>query len=123
MEENNISVERLRKSIIDIAVESWRLRRVFEKAMSKLDAGDSSRYLNQFTWFIKRVDAALENAGLRIVNVEGQYFDVGMAVTPQNMDDFDTYDRLYVEQMLEPIIMDAESVVKTGTVILGRADG
>ena len=122
MEENNISVERLRKSIIDIAVESWRLRRVFEKAMSKLEAGDSSRYLNQFTWFIKKVDAALENAGLRIVNVEGQYFDVGMAVTPQNMDDFDTYDRLYVEQMLEPIIMDAESVVKTGTVILGRAD-
>ena len=122
MEEKNISIERFRKSIIDIAVESWRLRRVFEKAMSKLDAGDSSRYLNQFTWFIKRVDAALENAGLRIVNVEGQYFDVGMAVTPQNMDDFDTYDRLYVEQMLEPIIMDAESVVKTGTVILGRAD-
>jgi len=123
MEENNTSFERLRKSIIDMAVESWRFRRVFEKAMSKLNAGDSSKYVSQFAWFIKKVDAALENAGLRIVNVEGQYFDVGMAVTPLNMDDFDTHDRLFVEQMIEPIIMDAESVVKTGTVILGRADG
>ena len=122
MEEKNISFERLRKSIIDVAVESWRLRRVFEKAISKLDAADSSRYVNQFTWFIKRVDAALENADLRIVNVEGQYFDIGMAVTPLNMDDFDTHDHLFVEQMIEPIIMDAESVVKTGTVILGRTD-
>lgn len=123
MEENNTSVERLRKSIVDMAVESWRFRRIFEKAMSKLDAGDSSRYVSQFAWFIKKVDAALENAGLRIVNVEGQYFDVGMAVTPLNMDDFDAHNRLFVEQMIEPIIMDAESVVKTGTVILGRANG
>ena len=123
MEENNTSVERLRKSIIDMAVESWRFRRVFAKAMSKLNAGDSSKYVSQFAWFIKKVDSALENAGLRIVNIEGQYFDVGMAVTPLNMDDFDANDRLFVEQMIEPIIMDAESVVKTGTVILGRADG
>jgi hypothetical protein len=122
MEEDNVSVERLRKSIIDIAVESWRFRRVFEKAMSKLDAGDSSRYVNQFAWFIKKVDAALEHAGLRTVNVEGQYFDVGMAVTPLNMEDFDAHDRLIVEQMIEPIIMDTESVVKTGIVILRRGD-
>ncbi len=122
MEEYITSVERLRKSIIDMAVESWRLRRVFEKAMSKLNAGDSSKYVSQFAWFIKKVDAALENAGLRIVNVEGQYFDIGMAVTPLNMDDFDVHDHLFVEQMIEPIIMDAESVVKTGTIILGRAD-
>jgi molecular chaperone GrpE (heat shock protein) len=116
------NVETLKKAIINMAVEAWRFRRVFEKAMNKLDACESARYINQFSWFIKKVDAALEDAGLRIINVEGQAFDVGMAVTPLNMDDFSHGDVLFVEQMLEPIVMDSESVVRTGTVILGRAN-
>lgn len=111
------SNEELLKSIIDMAAEAWRFRRVFERAMTKLDAGDSSRYLSQFSWFTKKVDSALETAGLRIVNVEGHIFDVGMAVTPLNIDDFDSTDNLFIEQMLEPIIMDGESIMKTGTVI------
>jgi hypothetical protein len=115
--DNSIS---LRESIVDIAVESWRFRHVFERAMSKLDAGDSSRYLSQYSWFSKKVDAALENAGLRIVNIDGQYYDVGMAATPLNIDDFSPTDRLFVERMVEPIIMADDTIVKTGTVILGR---
>lgn len=63
------------KAIIDMAVEAWRFRRVFDKAMSKLDAGESSRYIGQFNWFIKKVEAALKTAGMRIVNVEGQAYD------------------------------------------------
>lgn len=117
-----VSNEELVKSIIDMAAEAWRFRRVFERAMAKLDAGDSSRYLSQFSWFIKKVDSALETAGLRIVNVEGHIFDVGMAVTPLNIDDFDSTDNLFIEQMVEPIIMDGESIMKTGTVILGRVE-
>lgn len=88
--------------------------------MSKLDAGDSARYLSQYSWFGKKVEAALENAGLRIVNMEGQYYDVGMAATPLNIDDFEQEDKLYVEQMVEPIIMDGDTVAKSGSVILGR---
>ena len=117
-----VSHNELIKSLIDIASEAWRFRRVFERAMAKLDAGDSSRYLSQFSWFIKKVDSALESAGLRIVNVEGHIFDVGMAVTPLNIDDFDSTDNLFIEQMVEPIIMDGESIMKTGIVILGRAE-
>jgi hypothetical protein len=112
----------LRQALIDIAVESWRFRQVFERAMSKLDAGDSARYISQYLWFDKKVDAALKNAGLRIVNIEGQCYDIGMAATPLNVDDFEPEDRLFVEQMVEPIIMDGDSIVKTGTVILGRVD-
>ena len=36
--------------------------------------------------------------------------------------DFEAEDRLYVEQMIEPIIMDDEKVLKTGTAILGRIE-
>lgn len=118
----NMSNENLQQAIIDMAVEAWRFRRVFDKAMSKLDAGDSTKYLGQFNWFIKKVDAALDTAGMRIVNVEGQLFDVGMAVTPLNIDEFGEDDTLYVHQMIEPIIMQDTAVVKIGSVILGKVE-
>ena len=120
MEEQNDSL--LKQAVIDMAVEAWRFRRVFDKAMSKLEAGESSRYIGQFNWFIKKVEAALKTAGLRIVNVEGRPYDVGMALTPLNIDDFEPEDQLLVEQLIEPIIMDDEKVVKTGTAILGRME-
>lgn len=114
------SYTQMRQSMIDIAAEAWRFRRVFIKAMAKLDLNESSKYLNQYSWFTKKVDAALESAGLTVVNVEGQCYDTGMAVTPINLDDFEADEQLFVEQMLEPIIMDQQTVVKAGTVILGR---
>ena len=110
------------RAIIEMAVEAWRFRRVFDKAMSKLEAGESSRYIGQFNWFIKKVESALKTAGMRIVDVEGQPYDIGMALSPLNIDDFDADDQLYVEQMIEPIIMDDEKVLKTGTAMLGRIE-
>lgn len=122
MQDQSVSDDRLHQFIVEIAVEAWRFRRVFERAMSKLDAGDSARYISQFAWFDKRVNAALEATGYRIVNVEGQLYDVGMAVSPLNIDEFEAEDRLYVEQMMEPIVMNANTIVKAGAVILGRAN-
>lgn len=117
---NTQSTEDYRKAILDMAVEAWRFRRVFVKAMSKLDAGESSRYIGQFNWFIKKVESALKTAGMRIVDVEGMPYDIGMALSPLNIDDFDAEERLFVEQMIEPIVMDDCKVLKTGTAILGR---
>ena len=120
MEEQNELT--LKRAIIEMAVEAWRFRRVFDKAMSKLEAGESSRYIGQFSWFIKKVESALKTAGMRIVDVEGQPYDIGMALSPLNIDDFDADDQLYVEQMIEPIIMDDNNVMKTGTAMLGRIE-
>ena len=113
---------KLRRAVIDMAVEAWRFRRGFEKAMSKMEAGESSRYIGQFNWFMKKVENALETAELRIVNIEGQPYDVGMAITPLNIDDFEPDDNLFVEQLIEPIIMAENDVIKTGTAMLGRIE-
>ena len=110
----------LTDSIISIASETFRFQRVFAKAISKLDIEEQNKYSSQFAWFSKKVIKALDEAGLKIVNVDGQLYDPGMAVTPLNIEDFETDDILYVEQTMEPIIMQENAVVKTGTVILGR---
>lgn len=113
-----IDSEIMMQSIIKLAVQSWRISKVFERILLKLDAGEQTRYKGKFIWFIKKVEEALNDAGLKIVNVEGHPFDPGIAATPLNINEFDPNDTLMVDQMLEPIIMGKEGLVKTGAVTL-----
>lgn len=119
-EETTKTIAGLREAMISMAVESWRVSRVFDRLLLKLDAGEQKRYLSQFRWFLKKVEAAMEQADMRMVNVEGQRFDPGMAATPLNIEDFDADDVLMVDKMLEPIIMSKEGLIKTGTVTLRK---
>ena len=117
-------MEEHKDTIINMAIESWRFARLFERLLTKLDAGEHKRYVGQLRWFIKKVEESLDQVGLSIVNVEGHPFDPGMAAAPLNIEDFDPDDVLIVNQMLEPIIMEKEKgvLVKTGTVVLRRAE-
>ncbi len=122
MDQNYQTVDQLKQAIISMAVEAWRFRGTFEKAMRKLDAGESQKYISKFGWFQKKVDDALKTAGLRIENLEGMEYIDGLAVTAINIEDFGPEDRLYIEQMIEPIIMENDQIMKTGTVVLGRIE-
>ena len=114
--------EQLTKSLLDIAVESWRFGRLFDRMLAKLDAGEQGRYRGRFRWFQRKLEDSLTDAGMRIVNVEGHAFDPGMAATPLNIEEFEPHDALIVDQMLEPIIMGSEGVVRTGTVTLRKVE-
>lgn len=114
-------VDKIERSLIDIAVEGWRFSRLFTRLLSKLDAGESSRYVNQLRYFQNRLEDSLDAVGFRLVNLEGQLFDAGMAATALNISDFDPNDPLLVEQMIEPIIMGPDGLKKQGTVLLRRA--
>ena len=60
--------------------------------------------------------------GLKLVNVEGHPYDVGMAASALNLGDFGPDDVLFVEQMLEPIIMGPTGLRKQGTVMLRKVE-
>ena len=113
-------VKLLTKSLLDIAVESWRFGRLFERLLLRLDAGEQGRYRGQFRWFQRQLEDSLSDAGMRIVNVEGSAFDPGIAATPLNIEEFGSEEALVVDQMLEPIIMGPEGVIRTGTVTLKK---
>lgn len=110
----------LERSLIEIAVDSWKFSRVFSRVVNKLDAGEAGRYASQLRYFQKRVEQNLDAAGLKLVNVEGQLFDPGIAASPLNIADFDPDDALFVDQMLEPIIMGPDGLKKQGTVMLRK---
>jgi hypothetical protein len=113
--------DQLEQSLMEVAIESWRFSRLFSRVVSKLDAGEAGRYVNQLRYFQKKVEESLEASGLKLVNVEGQPFDPGMAVSPLNIGDFGLEDQLLVDQMIEPIIMASGGLRKQGTVILRKA--
>jgi len=119
--QQSLGSEKIEQSLIDMAVESWRFSRLFGKVVSKLDAGESNRYVNQLRYFQRKVEENLEASGLRLVNVEGQPFDAGIAASALNLGDFGPDDVLFVEQMLEPIIMGPSGLRKQGTVMLRKA--
>lgn len=120
IDNTNGRIEMLTQVVIGMAVESWRFGKTYDRLLTKLDAGEQNRHKSQFRWFIKKVEEALEQADLRIVNVEGHPFDPGMAATPLNIEEFDANDALMVDQMIEPIIMGKEGLIKTGTVTLRK---
>lgn len=116
------SIEDHKEAIINLAIEAWRFAKVFERGITQLNAARAKRHTSQLQLFLKKTEESLEDVGLRIVNVEGQPYDPGMAATPLNIEDFEPDDHLVVNQMLEPIIMDGGSLAQTGTVTLRRTE-
>ena len=111
-----------RQTLVDISVESWRFSKLFARVLSKLDAGEAPRYVNQLRYFTRKIEDGLDKFGLKIVNLEGQPYDPGMAASPLNIADFGPEDRLLVEQMVEPVLMGPEGLVKSGTVMLRKVE-
>ena len=104
--------------IIKIVVENWRLMKLFMKVLSKLEPSEANRYMNQIRYFQKTISNNLELMNLKIVNLEGQLYDPGMAASPINIDEFNINDKLIVEQMIEPLIMGKDGIKKQATINL-----
>jgi hypothetical protein len=121
-DDKSVSPGSLEQSLMDIAVESWRFSRLFARVLGKLDAGEASRYANQLRYYSKRLDESLGAAGLRLINLEGHRYDPGMAATALNIADFGPDDELLVDQMVEPVIMGGDVLLKAGTVMLRKSD-
>jgi hypothetical protein len=111
-----------RKALIDVSIEGWRFARVFGRLIARLDPSEATRYSNQARYFLKKIDDGLDGSGLRIVSLEGQLYDTGMAVSGLNIADFDPNDVLVVDQMVEPVIMGPDGLVRGGTAMLAKVN-
>jgi hypothetical protein len=57
---------------------------------------------------------------LHIVDLDGERYQEGMAATALNAADFGPDEVLYVEHMMEPIIMGPDGIRRTGTMTLRK---
>ncbi len=120
MTEGTIGGAAASEALLELAIEGWRIARLFSRALTKLDTGEGTRYAGQVRYFTKRVEEVLESVSLRLVNLEGQPYDAGLPARALNIEDFAPEDNLYVDQVLEPVIIGPHGVVKTGTIMLRK---
>ena len=114
---STVSID-LKQPYLDLAIESWRFAKLFARVTTKMDLNEANRYSNQLRFFQKRLDDSLLAIDMKIVNLEGQLYDPGMAASPLNIADFGPDDKLMVDQMVEPLIMGPDGIVKSATVML-----
>ena len=112
----------LEHALVELAVDSWRLSRLFARVLATLDAGEANRYASQLRYFEKHVNEHLAAVGLKTVSLEGQPFDPGIAASPVNLEDFAPDNVLLIDQMIEPIVMGPDGVKKQGTIVLRKAN-
>lgn len=110
------------QSLLKLAIDSWRFVRLFARMLEKLDAGEAPRYASQLRYFVKQIEESLEAANMKLVNLEGQRYDPGIAATALNIADFGPDDELKIEQMVEPIVMGPDGIIRPGTVLLTKTN-
>ena len=110
------------RALIEVAVDSWRFARMFARVLKKVDASEASRYANQLRYFQKKVQDSLATLELKLVDLEGTPYEVGLPATALNIADFDPNDILIVDQMVEPIVMGPDGLKRQGTVMLRKVD-
>lgn len=108
-------------SIVELVIECWRFAKLFTKIARRLDAGEAAKYVSQLRYFQSKIEDILGKFHLKLINLEGQAYEPGMAVTVLNIDDFHAQDDLIVDQMTEPVVMSSKGLKRMGTVILRRA--
>ena len=121
MTNTNQPVSDLQNVLIDMAIDGWKFSKMFTRMLGKLEAGETTRYLSQLQYFLDKLQSNLDAAGMRLVNIEGQPYDSGVAASALNVGDFSADDQLVVDQMVEPIIMGADGLLRSGTIMLRKA--
>ena len=110
-----------RAVLADLAVESWRFAKEYRRLVLKLDANEQNRFANKLNFFLQRLQSCLAEGGLSLVSLEGQPYQIGVAAHILNLDEFSPDDELIIDQMIEPVIMGPDGIVKTGKAMVRRA--
>ena len=109
------------KNFIRIILESWRLKKSFERAIVFLDYKEQKKNLSKIKWFDNVLQEVMENSKLKLVNFEGEPFTSGIPATAVNIEDFDSEDELYVKQTIEPTILDENAaIVHSGSILVEK---
>ncbi len=116
------TAEERSEALLDIAIEAWRLGRLFNRVLERLDSEEQPRYRSQVEWFAKKLNDSLDQVQLRVETIEGHPFDSGQPVTALNLEEFKSGTPLTVDKMIEPIIMGPTGVVRAGTITVKRVN-
>lgn len=118
--ESEATQNEIEDQIIALITELYRFNGTFERMLTKISEDDVLKYKSKYKWFSNCVFEISETIGVQIVDLNGKAYDMGLPVTALNLDDYNENDLLIISQMLEPILMRRGTVLKVGTVMVGK---
>ena len=108
---------------IEFIMELLRFNKTVAKMVSVLSPEEQKKFGSQVTWFMNKLKQFIADNGISFVEIKpNDVYDVGMAVNPLNLSDFDKDAKLVIDQVIEPTIMHNGKVIQTGTVLLKKAE-
>lgn len=110
------------EALLSIATETWRACSGVTSTAMSLPPIERSKIERQLKWLRRSVVNALSDADLELINLEGQDYALGSAATPLNIEDFSAEEPLQISQMVTPLIMSPNGVVRMASVILRRKE-
>jgi len=113
----------MENSNVDFILELLRFNKTIAKMLAIMSPEDQKKYKSQVTWFLNKAEKFIAENGISFVEFNpNDVYDVGMAVNPLNLSDFDKDAKLVIDQVIEPTIMHNGKVLQTGTVLLKKAE-
>jgi len=117
--DDNIPIQE--SSLSDIALFFWKCTHYINTLLSEVEMSKQSMYMSKTKWFYKKVDEFIKSEKVDlIIYPENMPYDVGLAITALNTNDFTIEDRLFIDRMIEPVIMKEGKILKRGIVILKK---
>lgn len=110
--------------VAEFLIEDFRFTHSYLSIMDKLFIEERKSYESAYNFHSKKVEELANKYNLKMVIYKhGDLYDDGYPIVPLNSDEFEKDDVLYIEQMIEPIILTVDgNVIRQGTAILGKKE-
>jgi hypothetical protein len=109
-------------TLAQLAVEYWKLLRMFERAMEAIPVGSRERLASQARYAASRLDALLLEQNMSLQAFDGMDFEVNLPASAVNADEFEGSVAAVVERTLEPAVISNMETLLSGKVYLARKD-
>lgn len=106
---------------LEFVLELQRFPGIINKMLMDLSPDKQKKYSGSVKWFFQKADEFIANNGVSFIAPSGVY-DIGLPVSALNLSDFEKDANLVIDQVIEPVVMYDGKVVKTGTVLLKKAE-
>ena len=105
-------------ALAKLTSEYWRLLRNYERLMANLPP--NNRTMSTYRNSERKMNAILEDQGIKIISYEKQEYSPNLAVTILNGDEFENNEGLVISQMTEPTVMQGDRILIIGKAILSK---
>ena len=103
-----------------LAVQYWKLCAMLERELEFLGDARVSAAGAQLRFARRKLDAILEDQGLRLATYDGAHWSADVPASPVNGEDIGEADTPMVETTLEPTIIGPDGIVHAGKITLRK---